>query len=38
MSPSERARVAEMEEEIRRLRMEKRVPEKATAFFARTSQ
>ena len=38
VSPSERARVAEMEEEIRRLRMENEFLKKAAAFFARTSQ
>ncbi|MEU5852736.1 transposase [Saccharopolyspora shandongensis] len=38
VSPSERARVAEMEDEIRRLRMENEFLKKAAAFFARTSQ
>jgi transposase len=35
LSPVERARMTELEDEIRRLRMEKRVPEKAAAYFAR---
>lgn len=37
-SPVERARVTEMEEEIRRLRMENEFLKKAAAFFARTPQ
>ena len=36
LSPVERARVAEMEDEIRRLRMENEFLKKAAAFFART--
>lgn len=36
LSPVERARVKEMEEEIRRLRMENEFLKKAAAFFART--
>jgi transposase-like protein len=36
VSPMERARVQEMEEEIRRLRMENEFLKKAAAFFART--
>jgi transposase-like protein len=36
LSPVERARVSEMEEEIRRLRMENEFLKKAAAFFART--
>lgn len=36
MTPTERARVAEMEDEIRRLRMENEFLKKAAAFFART--
>ena len=36
VSPTERARVKEMEEEIRRLRMENEFLKKAAAFFART--
>lgn len=36
ISPSEHARVKEMEEEIRRLRMENEFLKKAAAFFART--
>jgi transposase-like protein len=36
LSPAERVRVKEMEEEIRRLRMENEFPKKAAAFFART--
>ena len=36
LSPVERARVAEMEAEIRRLRMENEFLKKAAAFFART--
>lgn len=35
-TPTERARVAEMEDEIRRLRMENEFLKKAAAFFART--
>ena len=35
-SPVERARVKEMEDEIRRLRMENEFLKKAAAFFART--
>ena len=35
LSPVERARVKEMEEEIRRLRMENEFLKKAAAFFAR---
>jgi transposase len=35
-SPIEHARVREMEEEIRRLRMENEFLKKAAAFFART--
>jgi transposase-like protein len=35
-SPTEPARVKEMEEEIRRLRMENEFLKKAAAFFART--
>ena len=38
LSPVERARVKEMEEEIRRLRMENEFLKKAAAFFARTPQ
>ena len=38
LSPVERARVTEMEEEIRRLRMENEFLKKAAAFFARTPQ
>ena len=38
LSPLERARVTEMEEEIRRLRMENEFLKKAAAFFARTPQ
>ena len=38
LSPIERARVTEMEEEIRRLRMENEFLKKAAAFFARTPQ
>jgi transposase len=38
LSPVERARVMEMEEEIRRLRMENEFLKKAAAFFARTPQ
>jgi transposase len=37
-SPIERARVSEMEAEIRRLRMENKFLTKAAAFFARTPQ
>jgi len=36
LSPVERARVKEMEDEIRRLRMENEFLKKAAAFFART--
>jgi transposase-like protein len=36
LNPVERARVQEMEEEIRRLRMENEFLKKAAAFFART--
>jgi transposase-like protein len=36
LTPVERARVKEMEEEIRRLRMENEFLKKAAAFFART--
>ena len=36
LSPLERARVKEMEDEIRRLRMENEFLKKAAAFFART--
>lgn len=35
LTPVERARVAEMEDEIRRLRMENEFLKKAAAFFAR---
>ena len=38
LSPVERARVKEMEDEIRRLRMENEFLKKAAAFFARTPQ
>ena len=38
LSPIERARVKEMEDEIRRLRMENEFLKKAAAFFARTPQ
>jgi transposase len=38
LSPVERVRVKEMEEEIRRLRMENEFLKKAAAFFARTPQ
>jgi transposase len=38
VSPVERARVKEMEDEIRRLRMENEFLKKAAAFFARTHQ
>jgi transposase-like protein len=38
VSPVERARVKEMEAEIRRLRMENEFLKKAAAFFARTPQ
>jgi transposase len=38
LSPVERARVKEMEAEIRRLRMENEFLKKAAAFFARTPQ
>ena len=36
LSPVERARVAEMEDEIRKLRMENEFLKKAAAFFAKT--
>ena len=36
LTPVERARVAEMEDEIRRLRMENEFLKKAAAFFAKT--
>jgi transposase-like protein len=36
LSPVERARVKEMEDEIRRLRMENEFLKKAAAFFAKT--
>jgi transposase-like protein len=36
LSPVERARVKEMEDELRRLRMENEFLKKAAAFFART--
>jgi transposase len=38
VSPVERARVSELEEENRRLRMENEFLKKAAAFFARTHQ
>ena len=38
MTPVERARVSEMEAEIRRLRMENEFLKKAAAFFAKTHQ
>jgi transposase len=38
LSPIERARVSEMEAEIRRLRLENEFLKKAAAFFARTPQ
>jgi transposase len=38
LSPLERARVSELEEENRRLRMENEFLKKAAAFFARTPQ
>ncbi len=38
LSPIERARVTELEEENRRLRMENEFLKKAAAFFARTPQ
>jgi transposase len=38
LSPTERARVKELEEENRRLRMENEFLKKAAAFFARTPQ
>lgn len=38
LSPMERARVKELEEENRRLRMENEFLKKAAAFFARTPQ
>jgi transposase-like protein len=37
LSPLERVRVKEMEDEIRRLRMENEFLKKAAAFFARTA-
>ena len=36
LSPVERARMTELEDEIRRLRMENEFLKKAAAFFART--
>ena len=36
LSPTDRARMREMEDEIRRLRMENEFLKKAAAFFART--
>jgi transposase-like protein len=36
LSPTERARMNELEEEVRRLRMENEFLKKAAAFFART--
>ena len=36
MSPVERARVAEMEDEISKLRMENELLKKAAAFFTKT--
>ena len=36
LSPTDRARVREMEDEIRRLRMENEFLKKAAAFFAKT--
>ncbi|MCP2254593.1 transposase [Prauserella aidingensis] len=36
MSPVERARLSELEDEVRRLRMENEFLKKAAAFFART--
>lgn len=36
LSPTERAHVAELEDEVRRLRMENEFLKKAAAFFART--
>lgn len=36
LSPTERAKLREMEDEIRRLRMENEFLKKAAAFFART--
>lgn len=36
LTPVERARVAEMEDEIRRLRLENEFLKKAAAFFAKT--
>ncbi len=36
LSPVERARVKELEDEVRRLRMENEFGKKAAAFFART--
>ena len=38
VSPVERARMNELEEEVRRLRMENEFLKKAAAFFARTYQ
>jgi transposase-like protein len=38
LSPVERARVKELEDEVRRLRMENEFGKKAAAFFARTHQ
>lgn len=38
LTPTERARVSELEEENRRLRMENEFLKKAAAFFARTPQ
>ncbi|GAC1448884.1 MAG: hypothetical protein PVSMB1_20070 [Gemmatimonadaceae bacterium] len=38
LSPMDRARVSELEEENRRLRMENEFLKKAAAFFARTPQ
>ena len=38
LSPTERARVKELEDENRRLRMENEFLKKAAAFFARTPQ
>jgi transposase-like protein len=37
-SPTEQARVAELQDEVRRLRMENEFLKKAAAFFARTPQ
>ena len=36
VTPADRARVAELEDEVRRLRMENEFLKKAAAFFART--